>query len=211
VIRCCKKTMVCNEWWLHDINCYVSQKPSSWDCDVWHNRHLDLKNWVLTHDNIKGKDQYIYRYYHWVNSMRCFYIQCSATQSLEAPSSISNLKWVNLQQGTMVGAIPEDGYVWRSAMRSPVPQINQNTQRSQSSEALSFISYMWGVNLQQGTMVHVKVNISKKIHNPKSITVKTYKCTHVRRFPWYLVHPPINVAHNTDKQVASPDMKVSLT
>ena len=30
--------------------CYVSQKWYSWDCDVWHNRHLDLKIWELTDD-----------------------------------------------------------------------------------------------------------------------------------------------------------------
>jgi hypothetical protein len=29
-------------------NCYVSQQQYSWDCDVWHNRHLDLKIRVLT-------------------------------------------------------------------------------------------------------------------------------------------------------------------
>ena len=29
---------------------YVSQKQYSWDCDVWHNRHLDLKIRVLTED-----------------------------------------------------------------------------------------------------------------------------------------------------------------
>ena len=28
--------------------CYVSQKWKSWDCDVWHNRHLELKIRVLT-------------------------------------------------------------------------------------------------------------------------------------------------------------------
>jgi hypothetical protein len=30
-------------------NYYVSQQQYSWDCDVWHNRHLDLKIRVLTH------------------------------------------------------------------------------------------------------------------------------------------------------------------
>jgi hypothetical protein len=29
-------------------NCYVSQQQYSWDCDVWHNGHLDLKIRVLT-------------------------------------------------------------------------------------------------------------------------------------------------------------------
>ena len=29
-------------------NCYVSQQQYSWDCDVWHDRHLDLKIRVLT-------------------------------------------------------------------------------------------------------------------------------------------------------------------
>ena len=36
--------------------CYVSQKWYSWDCDVWHNRHLDLKIRVLTgHDKLYGR------------------------------------------------------------------------------------------------------------------------------------------------------------
>jgi hypothetical protein len=48
VISICKTTMVCNEWWLMIFNCYVSQQQYSWDCDVWHDRHLDLKIRVLT-------------------------------------------------------------------------------------------------------------------------------------------------------------------
>jgi hypothetical protein len=32
----------------YGINCYVSQQHYSWDCDVWHNKHLDLKIRVLT-------------------------------------------------------------------------------------------------------------------------------------------------------------------
>jgi hypothetical protein len=27
----------------YDIDCYVSQQQSSWDCDVSHDRHLDIK------------------------------------------------------------------------------------------------------------------------------------------------------------------------
>jgi hypothetical protein len=32
------------------MNSYVSQKQSFWDCDVWHDKHLDLKIRVLTHN-----------------------------------------------------------------------------------------------------------------------------------------------------------------
>jgi hypothetical protein len=31
------------------LNYYASQQQYSWDCDVWHNRHSDLKIRVLTH------------------------------------------------------------------------------------------------------------------------------------------------------------------
>ena len=40
--------MLCNEWCVVISIYYVSQKQYSWDCDVWHNRHLDLKIRVLT-------------------------------------------------------------------------------------------------------------------------------------------------------------------
>ena len=43
-----KTIMACNEWCTVIPIYYVSQKWSSRDCDVWHNRHLDLKIRVLT-------------------------------------------------------------------------------------------------------------------------------------------------------------------
>ena len=40
----CKTIMFCNGYVICYEFCYVSQKWLSWDCDVWHNRHLGLKN-----------------------------------------------------------------------------------------------------------------------------------------------------------------------
>ena len=44
--------MLCNEWCSVISIYYVSQKQYSWDCDVRHNRHLDLKIRVLTQWNL---------------------------------------------------------------------------------------------------------------------------------------------------------------
>ena len=49
-ILICKTIIVVMDdvlWWPI---CYVSQKWYSWDCDVWHNGHLNLKIRVLTPD-----------------------------------------------------------------------------------------------------------------------------------------------------------------
>ena len=44
----CKTIMFRNGYVLCYQFCYVSQKWLSWDCDVWHNRHLGLKIRVFT-------------------------------------------------------------------------------------------------------------------------------------------------------------------